>query len=286
MKFPSFDYVRAASPSDAFDLLEEEGGEARILAGGQSLLATLALRLSEPRLLIDIGGLTELSFIEKRGGTIRIGALARHCDLEQSPLLADRLPLISQAMPHVAHAAIRNRGTIGGSLSHADPAAELPACMLALGATMVLASRAGERRVPAEAFFKGLYETDLRPGELLVRVEIASSESAWRWHFGEISRRRGDFAIVGLAAGRKGPNTAIEAVRLVYFGCADRPVRAHAAEQVLAQQFSADAHARRMALREALGKDLAPQSDLQASSDTRMHLATVLAERALLALMQ
>ena len=281
MKSAPFDYVRARSLGEVFDLLDGKASDARILAGGQSLLATLALRLSEPSLLIDIGGLAELRFIEARGTAIHIGALARHRDLEKSPLLAERLPLIAQAMPHVAHPAIRNRGTIGGSLSLADPAAELPACMLALDATIVLASRAGERRVRAADFFQGMYQTDIKTGELLARVEITPPDGVWRFHFAEFSRRRGDYAMVGLAAGcRKGGDRA-EELRLVFLGCGDRPTRARAAEAAGLRSRAAE---RLAALRSALEKDLAPQADPNASAATRMHLAAVLADRALGAL--
>lgn len=281
MKFSPFDYVRARSLAEVFDLLDANASDARILAGGQSLLATLALRLSEPALLIDIGGLAGLRFIEERGAAIHIGALARHCELEKSPLLAARLPLISQAMPNVAHAAIRNRGTLGGSLSLADPAAELPACMLALDATIVLASRAGERRVRAADFFRGMYQTDMKPGELLVRVEIAPPDPAWRFHFAEYSRRHGDYAMVGVAAGCRKAGTRAEEFRLVFFGCGDRPARAPAAESAALRAPAAQRHA---VLRKALETDLTPQSDPNASAATRLHLAAVLADRALGAL--
>jgi len=284
MKFAPFDYVRARSLPEVFDLIEADQADVRILAGGQSLLATLALRLSEPSLLVDIGGLNELRFVEERSGTLHIGALTRHRELETNPLIAAKLPLIAQAMPHVAHAAIRNRGTIGGSLSLADPAAELPACMLALDAAVVLASREGERRVRAENFFQGLYRTDIRPGELLVRVEIAPYDETWRFHFAEFSRRRGDYAMVGLAAAARGPGARREEFRLAFLGCGDRPVRAPEAEEMASHLASARPGERYGALRRALEKDLKPHSDPNASAVTRLHLAAVLAERALGAL--
>ena len=278
MKPAPFAYVRARSLVEVFDLIEEHGQEARILAGGQSLLATLALRLSEPALLIDIGGLKELRFIEARGDGIQIGALTRHCELETNPLVASRLPLVALAMPHVAHAAIRNRGTIGGSLSLADPAAELPACMLALEATLVLASRAGERRVRAADFFQGLYQTDLRAGEVLVRIEVPLRNSGWQFHFGEFSRRSGDYAIVGLAAAGRWTGARFDELRLVFFGCGGKPARAPVAEAVIARPPAPPRYA---ALRAALDRDLDPQSDLHASPEMRKHLAAVLADRAI-----
>jgi len=281
MKPAPFDYVRARSVAEVFDLLDEADSDARILAGGQSLLATLALRLSEPSVLIDIGGLSELRHIEEKDGSVSIGALTRHCELETSPLIAARLPLIAQAMPHVAHAAIRNRGTIGGSLSLADPAAELPACMVALDATIVLASRAGERRLRADAFFQGLYLTDIKPGELLVRVEIAPHHPKWRYHFAEFSRRRGDFAMAGIAAGCRGTGRQPEEFRLVFLGCGDRPVRARAAETAAVRAPEVPGKGRYSSLRAALEEDLDPQSDPHASAQMRLHLAAVLADRAL-----
>lgn len=283
MKPAPFDYARARSLAEVFDLLEGDAQDARILAGGQSLLPTLALRLSEPSLLIDIGALRELRFIEERDGALHIGALTRHCDLEHHALVAEKLPLIAQAMPHVAHPAIRNRGTLGGSLSLADPAAELPACMLALAATIVLASRDGERRVGAEDFFQGLYQTDLRPGEVLVRVEIPLCDPDSRFHFSEFSRRSGDYAMAGLAAGIIRSATAVAEMRLVFFGCGDKPVRARAAERAGPGIGAGDRYA---ALRAALEQDLDPQSDSNASAATRLHLAAVLADRALAVLLK
>jgi len=278
MKPAPFAYIRARSLTEVFDLIAEHGQDVRILAGGQSLLATLALRLSEPALLVDIAGLKELRFVEQRDESIQIGALTRHCELETSPLVAARLPLVTLAMPHVAHPAIRNRGTIGGSLALADPAAELPACMLALEATLVLASRTGERRVRAEDFFIGMYQTDLRPGELLIRIEVPSCKPDWQFHFGEFSRRHGDYAIVGLAAAGRRTGARLEQLRLVFFGCGGKPVRAPAAEAAAARPTAVP---RYPALRAALDRDLDPQSDLHASPEMRRHLAAVLADRAI-----
>lgn len=278
MKSAPFAYVRARSIAEVFDLLDEHGSEARILAGGQSLLPMLALRVSSPALLIDIGGLQELRFIDERDGVVRIGALARHADLETSALVAQRLPLLARAMPQVAHAAIRNRGTIGGSLAHADPAAQLPACVLALDSTLIVAGRAGERRIAASEFFKGLYATDLRAGELLVRIEIAATARETRVHFAQFSRRHGDFAIVGLAALARPQSAAPGNLRLVYFGCSDRPVRAQRAEAAL---IAAPPAERRAALMAALRDDLDPPTDLQASPEMRLHLAVLLGVRAL-----
>lgn len=275
MKAAPFAYVRARSLDEVFDLLAEHGTEARILAGGQSLMPMLALRVASTSLLIDIGGLKDLCGVEERGGTVMIGALARHAELEASELVAKRLPLIARAMPHIAHVAIRNRGTLGGSLAHADPAAQLPACMLALDATMIAVSRAGERRIAAGDFFQGLYSTALADGELLARIEIAATPALTRVHFAQFSRRHGDFAMVGLAAQAR---AHLSELRLVYFGCGDRPLRAHRAETAA---LSASATGRQAALMAALGNDLDPPGDLQANPEMRVYLAALLGGRAL-----
>jgi carbon-monoxide dehydrogenase medium subunit len=271
MKSAPFNYRRVRSLDEAFGLLATYGDRARILAGGQSLLPALALRLSEPELLIDIGGLDALRFIDERDSTVRIGALARHVDVETSALVAARVPLLAQAMPHVAHPAIRNRGTVGGSLALADPAAELPACMVALDARIVIAAPAGERQIAAADFFRGLYSTALEPGEVLVRVEIPFARQGSRAHFAELARRHGDYAIVGLAA--------LDAPRFVFLGCGDRPARAPAAEAAVRSGVTDYA-----GLRTALDGDLVPQGDLHATPDMRLHLATVLVQRAAAAL--
>src|SRR5438067_6831411 len=191
LKAPSFAYAKAKSLADAFELVERPG--AKILAGGQSLIPSLNMRLASPELLVDITGLRELATIERRNGSLRIGALVTHAMLERSREVAEWVPLLAQAVVHVAHPAIRNRGTLGGSLALADPAAEYPACALALDATLVLTSRRGERRVAAAHFFRALFETDIRPGELLVAAEFPRGE---RSVFIELARRHGDYAII------------------------------------------------------------------------------------------
>ena len=284
MKSAPFAYARAASLEEVFDCLATHGDEVRLLAGGQSLLATLALRLSEPAMLLDINGISALRFIERRGDVIAVGALTRYCDLEASPLMTQHIPLVAQAIPHIAHAAIRNRGTIGGSLALADPAAELPACMVALQAVIVVAGAGGERRIAANDFFLGIYATALAPGEMIVRIEIALPRTGAAATLAEFSRRHGDYAMVGLAAqaSLRGTGT-FEALRLVFFGCGERPVRAYGAEALVlgGGGLPAPTQAR---LREAMQADLDPLSDLHAGADTRRYLAAVLAERALAAL--
>lgn len=283
MKAPAFAYVKPATLAEAFELLGRYGEGAKILAGGQSLIAALNMRLAAPRVLLDINGLSGLVGIKVKGGTLTIGALTRHRELERSPDIANQLPLIHQAMPQVAHAAVRNRGTFGGSVVFADPAAELPACSVALDATFVLASRNGERRVPAREFFKGLYETDLRPGELFVTGEFPVIKPSYRSAFQELARRQGDYAIVGLAAHARVEGKAFFDVSLVFFGVGATPVLAQRAAAVLeGQNFSAAA----AAAQAALDADLAPLDDVHHSAATRMHLARVLTDRVLSQLAQ
>ena len=200
MKASAFAYARATSVANALELLASHGDRAKVLSGGQSLMPAMNLRLISPELIVDIGELAELRGIVVRGDTLVIGALTRHVDLLKSPDIAAHAPLLAEAVAHVAHPAIRNRGTIGGSLAHADPASELPACMLALGATIIVRGPGGERRIAAEEFFTGIYETALAPQELLVAIELPIAKKGSAHFFHEFARRHGDYAIVGLAA--------------------------------------------------------------------------------------
>jgi carbon-monoxide dehydrogenase medium subunit len=277
MKSSPFAYVRAQSVTEAIDLLERHGDDGRLLAGGQSLLPMLAYRMSSPSTLIDIGRINELRFIEQDDGVIRIGALTRHADLETNNLIANQLPLIARAVQNIAHSAIRNRGTIGGSLALADPAAQLPACMIALDATIVTCGRLGERRIEADAFFRGTYETALSNKELLTCVEVPLAAAGTRVHFAQLSRRHGDFAIVGLAGIRSPGPKLVDPLRLVYFGCGHRAARATQTEALLRAQNSSS----RAAILDSLSHDLHPTTDLNATAEMRLHLAAVLAERAL-----
>jgi carbon-monoxide dehydrogenase medium subunit len=224
LKAPRLAYRRARSLDEALAALQTHGAEAKLLAGGQSLVPALNMRLLAPRLLLDINRIPGLDAIEERGGGLRIGALARHSDIGRSPLVARLAPLIGEAIPHIAHPAIRNRGTIGGSLAHADPAAELPACVVAQGGVIEIAGRGGTRRVPARDFFRGLYETALAPDEILTAVELPPPPPGARSVFLELARRRGDYALVGLAA-----EASATALRLVFFGVGAKPVEATAA---------------------------------------------------------
>ena len=269
MKPAPFGFAKARSLDHAVALLAEHA-DARLLAGGQSLIATLNMRLSAPKLLIDINALDELKTIRRDGDTLTIGALVRHAEAEHSNDIARHAPLIALAMPHIAHPAIRNRGTIGGSIAFADPAAELPACLLALGGEVEIANANGRRRVAADDFFKGLFETALGPGDVLtaVRVPVAHAES--RYGFAELARRHGDYALVGLAASARADGGRLTDLRLAFFGVGATPLRARAAEAALMRGEDAVA---------ALADDLDPPTDVQASAATRQHLAGVLLRR-------
>src|ERR1700722_10479898 len=200
MKAAAFSYTRATSVVNALELLAAHGDRAKVLSGGQSLMPAMNLRLISPELIVDIGEIAELRGIAVRGDILTLGALTRHVELLNSTEIATHAPLLTEAIAHVAHPAIRNRGTLGGSLAHADPAAELPACMLALDATIIARGPAGERRIPAEDFFTGIYETALSVGELLVAVELPVAQKNSTHFFCEFARRHGDYGIVGLAA--------------------------------------------------------------------------------------
>lgn len=273
MKAPPFGYVKARELGQVFDLLEQHGDEAKLLAGGQSLIPSLNLRLSRPTLLIDINAIADLQGIRETDGSLIVGALTTHVTLETSPLIARHVPLVAAAMPQIAHPAIRNRGTLGGSLAFADPAAELPACALALEATFILRSRSTERRVQAANFFLGLFETDLKPGEILAAVEFPKAGAAHRFAFSELARRHGDYAMIGLAAAAPQPGL----LRLAYFGVADRPVAAERAAACLAKDGAKGIDAACT----ALAQDLDPTGDLNAGPETKLHLAGVLLRRAL-----
>ena len=277
MKWPAMGYVRAASLPDLWSVLARHGSSAQIIAGGQTLLATLAFRLSEPGTLVDITRIPELRGITVSGGALRIGALTRHAELGRDALVAQHAPLLTDAVPLIAHPAIRNRGTIGGSLAYADPAAELPACIVALDAVVVTASAAGERRIPARDFFTDLLQTALNPGEIIAAVEIPLAErhSAIQ----EVARRSGDYAMAGLAAALRLENGRVVAPRLVYFGVGNGPVLAARASAALeGRALDAAAIA---AAQAALGEDLDPPQDLHGPPEMKRHLARVLTGRVL-----
>ena len=279
MKAPKFSYVRADSVDHALELLDKHSEDARILAGGQSLMPTLNMRLSQPEILIDINRLDEMKGISLDGDTVVIGALTRHVEVMNSNIVAEHLPLIAEAMPHVAHVAVRNRGTIGGSIALSDPAAEMPACALALGATLVVQSCSGKREIPAEEFFHGLYETARAENELLVEIRYPSQKKENVSVFLELARRHGDFAIAGICAYGKVSGNTIDDMRLVYFASEDRPVIGENAIAALnGKTWSDDT---KEAVTSALENDLDPMANLHGSSAMKMHLQKVLTGRAM-----
>ena len=276
MKASAFAYARATSVAHALELLATHGEKAKVLSGGQSLMPAMNLRLISPELIVDIGELAELRGIAVKDGVLTIGALTRHVDLLKSPEINAHAPLLAQAVAHVAHPAIRNRGTIGGSLAHADPASELPACMVALGATIITRGPGGERRIAASAFFTGIYETALSPQEVLVAVELPAAPTHSRHFFHEFARRHGDYAIVGLAAQAVVNGGQFADIRLGFFAVGDRPLLAKSADRLI------DVAITPAVLSEAsssLGEELDPLEDQQATPAMRRHLAKVLLAR-------
>jgi carbon-monoxide dehydrogenase medium subunit len=273
VKASAFDYVRARSVAEALGLLARHGAGAKILAGGQSLLPALNLRLSAPDILIDISRIETLRGIEATPKGLRIGALTVHADLLASADIANHAPLLAQAIIHVAHPAIRSRGTIGGSLANADPAAELPACALALQARMIVQGPRGERTIPASGFFTGLFATALADDEILTAIEIPPAQPGDISGFAELSRRSGDYAIVGLAAQGRLDQGAFTDLRLGYFSVGTSATLAHHAAATLISGGTIDEAVT------ALARDLESHDDLQASAATRLHLAGVLLRR-------
>ena len=272
MKPAPFAYAKAKSVDHAIELLGSPNSEARLLAGGQSLMASLNMRLSHPSLLIDINGIDALSGIAVAKDRVSIGAMTRHVQAETSSDIAKHVPLIASAMPHIAHPAIRNRGTIGGSVAFADPAAELPACMVALDAELTIKGPKGERRVTAADFFKNLFETALGPQDVLTGISIPAAGPSTRTGFAELTRRHGDYASVGLAASAEAKGKGYDSLRLVYFGVGATPVRASKAEAALADG-DVEAAAK------AAAAELDPPDDIQGSGATKRHLAGVLVKR-------
>ena len=275
MKAPTFKYLRAESRDEAYAAFTEYGDEGLVLAGGQSLMPMLNMRLAQPAVLVDINPITELSGISLRDQQLHIGATTRHVEVENSTLVAAELPLIGCAIKHVAHRGIRNRGTFGGSLAHADPAAEMPACAVVLDATLILQSRAGERRVKAADFFLGVMSTDRRSDEILTGIELPAQMSTDAWSFHELSRRHGDFALVGVAATAQRRSIGLDGLRLVVFGCEERPkVSKIAASMLLSRKDVAE-------LATAIADDLDPMSDLEGDAKTKRIQARTLVERSL-----
>jgi carbon-monoxide dehydrogenase medium subunit len=277
MKPPVFDYVRPDTLEEALGALAAAGGEGKLLAGGQSLMPMLNFRLLRPSVLIDINRLPALAGIEARDGSIIVGALARHHQLETSPVVARDLPVLHEAMRHVAHLAIRNRGTIGGSLAHADPAAELPAMALLLDARIGVA-RAGARRVvAAREFFTGALATCLGEDEIVTDIAFDRPPEGHGWAFEELARRAGDFALAGVGVILVRSGETIVGARIALMGVHDTPLRAEAAEALLCARGLAALDDAVAAIRAAC----APLSDLHASADYRRHLVGALARRSI-----
>jgi carbon-monoxide dehydrogenase medium subunit len=279
MKLPHVGYEAPEAVSEAVELLAEHLDEASVLAGGQSLIPLLALRLAHPAVLVDINGIDELSGVSAADGRVTIGAMTREYAAEESDTVADAVPLLAAALPLIGHEAIRSRGTIGGSLAHADPAAELPAVARALDAEFVVRGQSGERVVPAAEWFEGYLMTSRRPDELLVEVRFPAAGPGTGTSFQEVARRHGDFAIVGLAASLTLSEGAISDARLAFAGVSDVPVRAVDAEDLLVGERPSaelfDEAARRAT------DDIDPPADLHGSSDYRKKVAAALVRRGL-----
>lgn len=265
----AFDYQRASSAEEAISLVGQHGDEAKLLAGGHSLLPLMKLRLAQPSVLVDIGRLTDLSYIRDAGDHVAIGALTRHMDVEHSELLHEHAPLLAHAASHVGDPQVRHRGTIGGSIAHADPASDLPATTLALGASYVAQGPNGSREIAAADFYQGFLESALAPDELLTEIRIPKMGGAG-WSFQKFNRRAQDWAIVGVAAWRRNGDSGVALVNM-----GSTPVLASSVSQALADGASvADAA-------ELAAADAEPQADLNASVEYRTHLAKVLVRRAL-----
>ena len=281
MKPAPFEYLAPDSLDAALDLLARSGGEAKLLAGGQSLIPVMNFRLAQPSLLVDLNRLRGLDYLREDAGGLRIGAMTRQRRLERDPLVARLAPLLSEAVPFIAHPQIRNRGTVGGSLAHADPAAELPAVAVALDARFRLQRSGGERWVEARDFFAGLFTTVLEPDEMLVEVALPPPPQNTGWAFLEVARRHGDYAQVGIAA-RVSLDEAgrCREARLVYLSVGDGPVDAREAARMLAGSDLSDG-AIATAADKASRDEMDPTGDIHASADFKRHLARVLTGRAL-----
>jgi carbon-monoxide dehydrogenase medium subunit len=279
LKARAFNYVRASTVVEALKAFEEAGDDASYIAGGQSLVPALALRLQAPQLLIDIAHISTLRGVDLQGDWLRIGALTRHHEVLTDPLIRRHAPLYSEAAPHVAHPAIRNKGTLGGSISHADPASEFPAMTLALGAELEIASRDGVRRVPADDFFLDLFQTAIEPGELLVAIHVPVVQPNHRWAFHELARRRGDFALVGCGVLAEFVDDVVKQVRIAFFSVGSTPLRARQAEDSLVGKRLDQAAI--AAAQAVVGDDLDPPEDEHAPPAMKRHLARVLLGRLL-----
>ena len=279
MKSAAFDYVKPKALQEALSLLEQGGDDAQLIAGGQTLLATLNMRLSEPTVLIDITDIAELKGISVVGDSLRIGALVTHTEIEDSELVAKHAPLLKAAAPHIAHRAIRNLGTWGGSLAYGDPAAEWPACSLTLRATMIIHGPAGERRISANDFFIDLYTTSLEPDEILVATEIPLASKQEVFYFHELARRHGDYAVAGLAAVAQKQGDVLTRCAFTFFSVGATPVMATKAQDLInGQKLNDELIARAVA---EARDEIEAIADITNSAETKQHLIGVLLERGL-----
>jgi CO/xanthine dehydrogenase FAD-binding subunit len=285
MKPAPFDYYAPTSVDQALDHVAQLGYDAKILAGGQSLIPTMNFRLAQPSALIDLNNIPELAYIRSADdGGVLIGAMTRQGTVERDPLIAQRAPLVREAMPHIAHPQIRTRGTFGGSIAHADPAAELPAVTVALGARYRVRNKAGERWIPAEEFFVGLFATLLQADEVLVEIALPAMPPRSGWSFQEVARQSGAYGLVGVATLVTSDDTPsgrrCRQVRMVFLSCGEKPMLAqHAAKVLVGQAPSPEAI--RAAAEAAAKDDVDPSSDIHASAAYRRHLVKVLAARSL-----
>jgi CO/xanthine dehydrogenase FAD-binding subunit len=284
MKPPPFDYVVAESIEAAVAALARAGGDAKIIAGGQSLVPMLNFRLLKPSILVDINRIADLAYIQEHDDALAIGALTRHHQVETSPVIAKHFPVVSEAMRHVAHLAIRNRGTIGGSLSHADPAAELPMLALLLDGELQIVSSTGRRTVAVRDFLRGALTVDLAEDELLTEIRLPKLPPATGWGFAEVARRGGDFALAAVAATLTVTDDTISDARIAMMGIGETARRASAAEALMRGRVPEPALLD--AVIEAARASVEPNTDLHASSDYRRHLVGVLARRTLTAAWQ
>ena len=282
MKPAPFEYYAPTSTEEALSLLAKHGYDAKVLAGGQSLIPTMNFRLAQPSILIDLNNISDLFFIRPdENGGVRLGAMTRHAQVETDPMIAERAPLVAETMPKIGTTQIRNRGTFGGSIAHADPSAELPAVSAALDGSFRLRSQKGERWVQANDFFVSIFTTLLEPDELLVEVALPTLPPRSGWALEEVARRPHDFALVGVAAVvTLDERNICQAARIVFLSVGDGPVEALQAAGVLAGQ-ALTSETIRAAAETAASADIDPGSDIHASADFRRHLAGVLARRAL-----
>lgn len=282
MKPAPFEYVRPGSLAEALQALHQHGDEAKVLAGGQSLVPMMNFRLARPAVLVDLNGLADLAYLRPLGGGLAVGAMTRQRAVEKSPLVRERLPLLAEAVPWIGHLPIRTRGTVGGSLAHADPAAELPAVMVALDAELTVARTGGTRKVRAADFFTGYLSTDIAPDEILTEIRVPGLAPGAAVAFLELARRHGDFAIVAAAAAVVPDGQgAIREARIALGGVGPTPVRARRAEAMLAgQRPSAELLAAAAA---SAREDTDPPADIHASAEYRREMSAVFTRRALVA---